>query len=198
MELAAPATDQNGFCSLLTILRDTGHFMGPEYELFFKRSEKRDVFLYPGHKKSLLGMELDCTNVVFFCKHLPVCVWFFVFLRSCWMWSGRWPGGSIFEDGSIKLFAGRRLREKIAPINRKPHHTEEGMLPTCLLGIVNICWLLRKRKCKMVWEETKRQEVLTRAIRDQSLALAALPCQGTRWLLHGIFFPFSTSRTIYQ
>ena len=74
MELAAPATDQNGFCSLLTILRDTGHFMGPEYELFFKRSEKRDVFLYPGHKKSLLGMELDCTNVVFFCKHLPVCV----------------------------------------------------------------------------------------------------------------------------
>ena len=62
MELAAPATDQNGFCSLLTILRDTGHFMGPEYELFFKRSEKRDVFLYPGHKKSLLGMELDCTH----------------------------------------------------------------------------------------------------------------------------------------
>ena len=47
-------------------------------------------------------------------------------------------GGSIRGDSSIKLFAGRR-REKIAPINRKPHHTEEGMLPTCLLGIVNIC-----------------------------------------------------------
>ena len=157
-------------------------------------------------KKSLLGMELDYTHWIqhpskMSCSFAKICLFVldFCFLwRSCWMWSGWWPGGSIFEDGSIKLFAGRRLREKIAPINRKPHHTEEGMLPTCLLGIVNICWLLRKRKCKMVWEETKRQEVLTRAIRDQSLALAALPCQGTRWLLHGIFFPFSTSRTIYQ
>ena len=32
--------------------------------------------------------------------------------------------GSIREDGSIKLFAGRR-REKIAPINRKLHPREE-------------------------------------------------------------------------
>ena len=36
MELAAPATEQNGFCSQLTILRDNRHFKGPEYEFFLK------------------------------------------------------------------------------------------------------------------------------------------------------------------
>ena len=62
MELAAPATDQNGFCSLLTILRDTRHFKGPEYEFFLKDLKTEMFFSILAMKKSLLGMELDYTH----------------------------------------------------------------------------------------------------------------------------------------
>ena len=103
--------------------------------ILFKKIWKQRCFPYPGHKKSLLGMELDCTHWIqrpskMSCSFANI--WFFVFLNIWldveWMVAGRfhlrgwlhkticWPAPS-WENCSNKQEASSHRRGDAANLS---------------------------------------------------------------------------------